>query len=341
MPEAMTRAAERPWGSHADGRPSTPSRSDATYFRFFHIAGINVRVESDFNLFSVELKREFTSFCADGPGGDNVVLRHVFDMPDFSAEQLGAVRYRKAPWIISEKNGCWFYRGVSSEGDKPDLHRVAVFAPDYSAATIYSPKSYAEHLKTIGWHSLSLLPTDQIWLAPLLADRSAAILHSSAVVLNGRGLMFVGHSSAGKSTTVTMLKDRTNAEILCDDRNIARRWQSGWRVHGTWSHGDVAEVSSASAPLHAILFLKQDERNDLVPLTDRRAIWPLLLSTMIKPLATAEWWQKELGVIERMIDEVPCYMMHFDKSGKIVSDLQNLTTRSLLPLGAGQATGAS
>jgi len=62
---------------------------------------------------------------------------------------------------------------------------------------------------------------------------------------------------------------------------------------------------------------------------------------MIKPLATAEWWQKELGVIERMIDEVPCYMMHFDKSGKIVSDLQNLTTRSLLPLGAGQATGAS
>ena len=51
-----------------------------------------------------------------------------------------------------------------------------------------------------------------------------------------------------------MLKGQ--AAILCDDRNIVRRWKNGWRVHGTWSHGDVAEVSPASAPLRAIMFLR-------------------------------------------------------------------------------------
>ena len=302
-------------------------RSDASVCkcRHFHIAGITVQVESDFDLNSVAFKDEFTPFIAAGRGTDNVTLRHCFEMPNFSADDLGTALYRKAPWIISRNNGNWFYRGVSSEGDHPELHRLAIFNAHHTNATIYSPPGYADHLKTIGWHSLSLLPTDQIWLAPVLADRNAVLLHSGATILNGRGLMFVGHSSAGKSTTVTMLRDR--AEILCDDRNVARRWESGWRVHGTWSHGDVADVSSSSAPLHAILFLQQDTHNDLVPMTDRKLRWRRLLATLIKPMVTAEWWQKELGVIERIVNEVPCYTMHFDKSGAIVGKLDELTRR--------------
>jgi hypothetical protein len=61
-------------------------------------------------------------------------------------------------------------------------------------------------------------------------------------------------------------------------------------VHGTWSHGTTADVSPASAPLAAILFLRQDTRNELVPLTDRKAIWRRLLATLIKPMVTAAWW---------------------------------------------------
>ena len=217
----------------------------------------------------------------------------------------------------------WFYRGIAPDGTNSQLHRVAVFNNGHTQATIYSPPHDVEYIRTNGWYSLSLLPTDQIWLAPLLANRNAVLLHSAAVILNGQGLLFVGHSGAGKSTTVKMLKRR--AEILCDDRNIARCWDTGWRVHGTWSHGEVADVSSASAPLHAILFLQQDTRNEIVPLTNPKEIWRRLLPTFIKALVTAEWWQKELGIIERIVNEVPCYTMHFDKSGAIVAELEKLT----------------
>jgi hypothetical protein len=95
-------------------------------------------------------------------------------------------------------------------------------------------------------------------------------------------------------------------------------------VHGTWSHGDVADVSSASAPLRAVLFLRQDTRNEIVPLTDCKQIWKRLLATLIKPMVTAEWWQKELDVLERLVNEVPCYTMDFDKSGAIVAELERL-----------------
>ncbi len=72
-------------------------------------------------------------------------------------------------------------------------------------------------------------------------------------MINGKGLLFIGHSSAGKTTTIRLLRKATknqefaaSLEILCDDRNIIRRWENGWRVHGTWSHGDIAKVSALS-----------------------------------------------------------------------------------------------
>ena len=41
-------------------------------------------------------------------------------------------------------------------------------------------------------------------------------------------------------------------------------------------------------------------------------------------MVTAEWWQKELDVLEQIVTEVPCYAMQFDKSGAIVNELVNL-----------------
>jgi MoaA/NifB/PqqE/SkfB family radical SAM enzyme len=290
--------------------------------RYFQIAGITVRVESDLDFDEIEFEKEFTPFAVAGPGDDNVTLRHCFELPDLKGKDLGGELYRQSPWAISRKNGTWFYRGIAPDGSDAELHRVAVFAADHTHATIYNLPREAERVRADGWASLALLTTDQIWLAPLLADRHAVLLHSAAAILNGQGLLFVGHSDSGKSTTVTMLKGR--AEILCDDRNIARRWDDGWRVHGTWSHGDVSDVSAASGPLRAVLFLHQDSRNEIAPLTDRMEIWKRLLATLIKPMVTAEWWHKELDVLERLVSEVPCYTMHFDKSGAIVAELATL-----------------
>jgi MoaA/NifB/PqqE/SkfB family radical SAM enzyme len=291
--------------------------------RYFQIAGINVLVESDLNFGALEFKAEFRPFAVDGPGKDNIIIRHYFELPDMQGKDLGQELYRQPPWAISRRNGMWFYRGIQPDGSDSELHRLAIFNDDHTHLQIYSPPGEVDHIGGHGWHSLSLLPTDQIWLAPLLANRQAALFHAAAAILNGKGLLFVGHSDAGKSTTVKMLKNR--AEILCDDRNIARRWDEGWRVHGTWSHGEVAEVSSASAPLGAILFLQQDTDNAIIPLTNRKVIWQRLLATLIRPMVTAEWWQKELDVLERLVDEVPCYTMHFEKSGAIVAELENLT----------------
>ena len=160
---------------------------ERTYRRYFKIAGITVCVESGLDFDTVPFKKAFAPFAVAGPGDDNVTLRHHFELPGLQGKDLGVEVYRKAPWAISHKNGTWFYKGISTEPDDGSLHRVAVFENDYTSGTIYSPPGDAEHIRADGWPSLSLFPTDQIWLGPLLADRSAVLLHSARGNTAGAG----------------------------------------------------------------------------------------------------------------------------------------------------------
>ena len=88
--------------------------------------------------------------------------------------------------------------------------------------------------------------------------------------------------------------------------------------------GDVPEVSPNSAPLHAIFFLEQSKENQIIPLTAKKEIFKRLVACLIKPFETADWWEKELTLIEKTSKEVSCYRMLFDKSGKVVEQIKLL-----------------
>jgi radical SAM protein with 4Fe4S-binding SPASM domain len=289
--------------------------------RFYQIAGINIQVDSDLPFSPECFNEKFASFQVRGSGEDNVILRHHFSLPDIREKDLGQEIYRKPPWAIYKKNGSWIYLGISPREEDRSLHRVVVFNHDHSRGQIYNDGE--ETFRKGDLQSLTLFPSDQIMLAPLLADRQACFLHSAGAIMNGQGLLFIGHSSAGKSTTIKMIRDK--AQILCDDRNIVRLWPEGFRVHGTWSHGEIGEVSSASVPLRALIFLKKSNRNRLNPISDRREIAKRTLPCVIKSLETPQWWQKTLTVVEALERFIPAYEMEFDKSGEIVESLVALS----------------
>lgn len=170
--------------------------------------------------------------------------------------------------------------------------------------------------------SLTLAPTDQILLARLLADRNGCYLHSDGMNMDGQGLLFVGHSGAGKSTIATALQDK--AEILCDDRMIVRKWQNGYHIHGNWSHGTLPIFSANSVPLQGIFFLEQSDDNLIIPVDSRMGAISKLLGCVIKPLVSKDWWEKMLTLIEDLAYTVPCYRLKFDKSGEIYHKLKDL-----------------
>lgn len=286
-----------------------------THCRHYEIGGVTIRVESGLPITDNTFDPRFETFRVDGPGEDTVVIRHYFELPDITGKDLGELKYQHTPWEVYQKNGSWIYKGITTKPEEGHIQRLAVFNRDYSRGRIYNNDIRKQIYEKGNAHSLTLFSTDQIILAPILANRNACIIHSGGVVADEKGFLFVGHSDAGKSTTVSMMKQK-NAEILCDDRIITRRWPDGFRIHGTWSHGDVPDVSSNSAPLKALLFLEQSSENRLYPVTERKEIVKRLTTCLVRAHETPEWWDKSFSILTRIADEIPAFRLCFDKSGK-------------------------
>jgi hypothetical protein len=246
---------------------------------------------------------------------------------------MGVQVYRKAPWAIYRKGNSWIYVGISPDPKDKNIDSVAVFNQDHSHGTLYHSERQKDLYMGGDLHSLTLFPTDQIMLARVLADRGGCFFHSAGVILENKGLLFVGHSDAGKSTMATMLKGK--AEILCDDRIIVRERPEGFRIYGTWSHGDVAEVSANSALLEAMFFLEQADHNRLVPIEDTQQRFKKLLPYLIKPLETKDWWEKMLLLVQRIACAIPCYSLQFDKSGGVTDLIMSLNPDATAHVGAG------
>jgi MoaA/NifB/PqqE/SkfB family radical SAM enzyme len=285
--------------------------------RYFRIAGVTIRVDSDLPITDKTFAARFHPFQIAGPGEETIRLHHHFHLPEGTLAAAGQLVYRRPPWAIYNKDRSWIYLDAGPRANGESVYGAAVFNEEHTRGRIYHRD--AEVFLQGDLHSLTMLPSDQILLARALADRQACYFHAAGVVIDGKGMLLVGHSGAGKTTAVRMLMKQ--GTLLCDDRIIVRRWPDRFRIHGTWSHGDLAEVSAADAPLAAILFLEKAAENSLVPLSRGMEAAGLLALHVVKSLATADWWKKILALLEGMAREIPCYRLRFDKSGRVIDTL--------------------
>jgi len=279
----------------------------------YQIAGLTIQVRADLPINDQTFHQRFKPFEIPNPVEPNITLFHHFALPEIRPSNFGKKIYQAPPWVIYRRDDSWLYLSILDDGEAPSLLRIGLFSPDHTRGQIYSPGP--DIFKQGNVTSLSLLPTDQIILARVLADYLGCFFHAAGMIIDGQGFLFAGHSDAGKSTIITLLREE--GEILCDDRIVIRHWPEGFKIHGTWSHGDIPTVSPASAPLKALLFLEQASTNQLIPMNDRREVIRRILFLVIKPLVTSDWWEKTLSLIEMIAQEVPCYVLKFDKSGKV------------------------
>lgn len=288
--------------------------------RYFRIAGITIRVDSDIPFTKKTFDPKFKKFQVNGPGEDLISIRHHFSPEELNIDDPGTEVYRRAPWAIYRKDHSWIYQSIGPERCAKTIYGAAVFNDGHTRGRIFNRNE--ELFRQGRLHSLTMFPSDQILLTRVLADREACFIHAAGGVVDGKGLLLVGHSGAGKTTAARMLNQKW--EVLCDDRIIVRRWPDGLRIHGTWSHGDLADVSAGSAPLSAILFLEKSDTNRLVPVRKSFETAQLLAQHVVRSLITVDWWEKVLALVENMAKEVPSYHLEFDRSGRIRDTLVNI-----------------
>lgn len=293
----------------------------ASECRYFKVADITIEVASDMSLSDVTFSPNLVAFETEEPEVTMIRISHHFGLPDLTEKKIGQKVYERRDLTVYRNPDGWIFFSTILDIHLNPLQQVVFVDPSYTAIEVYNERD--DIFKTGEIPVLSFYQTDQLFLTRTISDLRGCMLHAAGVDLDGEGLLFVGHSEAGKSTMIKLFDGK--ARILCDDRIIVRKDSNGFRIYGTWHHGEIPVVSPLSAPLKAILLLEKAPQNRLLPITDPNQLISRLSACTIKaikPLTTADWWKKTLNLIDDLVREVPCRILEFDKSGQVVDLLR-------------------
>jgi hypothetical protein len=155
-----------------------------------------------------------------------------------------------------------------------------------------------------------VFPVAELILLNYLAARGGGLLHACGVAHDGRGYMFCGRSGAGKSTTAQLWDGP--GTVLNDDRTLLRRASDGsLTIYGTPWHGDFSNVNPGSAPLSAVFFLEQADRNYTERVAPFQAQRQLLTSGWLPLWDPNEGLQRTLELYADVAHRVPAYRLGF------------------------------
>jgi len=299
------------------------------YTKYYQIGDISIEVRSELPITEKTFQPKFKIFEIDQPSNIKMIIDHRFEWDEniFKVSNKDQ-HYNDCTWRITRKDDHLIYQWIESSPSHNNVLRQVKTDIEHEHVIIYNDNTLKQRFLDGNLHSLSMFPTDQILLGGYLANKQGCILHSLGIILNNKGFLFVGHSDAGKSTMANIMKKESI--ILCDDRNIVRKQKDGFKVYGTWSHGDVKDISSVFSSLNAIFFLKKAKTNEIELIQDKKIIINNLLACIIRPATSTEWWNKSIDLISDLANNVPCFNLRSNKDPKIFNLIKQLSDNEVV-----------
>jgi hypothetical protein len=233
---------------------------------------------------------------------------------DFSASSGGAAIFDSGSlWTLSRFEQEFVFEFTSPRFGRLPYKR-ACFRPDFSGGTITMQRGY------FAGASVDALeyPLDELLMMNLLAQGRGVEVHACAVRdCNGRGYLFLGQSGAGKTTTARLWQNLSGIEILSDDRVILRRVQETLWMYGTPWHGEAALVSSMQAPVSAVYFLAQGQRNQMTVLRQAEAVGRFMACSFV-PFYSSAGLEHALDFFQQLTAQLPCHELRFVPNAQLV-----------------------
>lgn len=141
-----------------------------------------------------------------------------------------------------------------------------------------------------------------------LLQYDGIVLHSSAVVVDGKAYLFSAPCGTGKSTHTRLWQQNfgDKAVVINDDKPALRRINGRWFAYGTpWCGKDGININS-KAELAGICFLKQSKSNQIRRLSHQEALQKILWQTMYK-FKKEDRADMMLSLLEKLIREIPVF----------------------------------
>jgi hypothetical protein len=295
------------------GRPAA-TRAPAADWR---VAGIGVRVESEDAALAVSAAGARRAF-ARGTGAPDVTV----------AAAWGDLDEPAAGPAVFDSGGVWSVAQDAREFRfsfrSPTFGRVpyktARFRRDFTSGAVilhreyFDPAAPADPLE---------YPLDELLITGFLASRGGVELHGCGVADGPAGLLFLGHSGAGKSTMASLWRQQPGVTVLGDDRIIVRGDGARMLMHGTPWHGDEPAVSPGPVELTKIFLLRQAAGCATRPLAGAAA-GAELFARAFPPFYSADAIGAVVLTLERLARSTPCAELSFPNGPAAIEHVRAL-----------------
>lgn len=149
-----------------------------------------------------------------------------------------------------------------------------------------------------------------LWFMTALATvgHNVTPVHSSAIVCNGRAVLFLGESGTGKSTHTRLWRENIAGAVLLNDDSPFIGFVDGRATAfgAPWS-GKTPCYNQEQYPIAAIVRLSQAPHNAIRPLRSVHAIGALLPSLTPAFGYDDELQDRMLATLSKIISQVPVY----------------------------------
>lgn len=160
----------------------------------------------------------------------------------------------------------------------------------------FTTEELAEYMGTGGRFSRALL------------NFQGFMLHSSAIMLDGKAYLFSAPSGTGKSTHTEKWIRLFGAEYLNDDKPALRLVDGVWMAYGTPWSGKHDLSKPIGVPLGGIAVLERGEENTISPMSPADAL-PAIMNQTVYKLSAARM-ERLLTLLDDLLRRVPVWHLY-------------------------------
>lgn len=175
-----------------------------------------------------------------------------------------------------------------------------------------------EHRSGPQWTSLLNIGAGELILRTSMLFTDGLVFHASGIDDNGKGIVFVGHAGAGKSTQAGFWSDIPGAVAMNDDRIAVRSDSRGTICYGTPWGGSADIARNHHAPLAAMIVLEQAPENSIEPLPSSVSA-PMLLARAFLPYWEEQLLEQASRNLNGILASVPVYRLRCRPEPEVIS----------------------
>lgn len=180
-----------------------------------------------------------------------------------------------------------------------------LFHIDIGPEEIRKYKDETKHFSDAYWESIAFFSA----FCERALDYGVFVLHSSALMVDGKAYLFAAPSGTGKSTHARLWRELLGDRVtmINDDKPFLRREEGGFRVYGSPWNGKHNLGENISAPLAGLCFLRQGKENRIAALSFAQAL-PLLLPQVLLP-DSQEAVRRLMDLLGPLLKTTPLWQM--------------------------------